>query len=226
VDWFEPVMAYCERTGPAFWAEPVNALTNAAFLIAAALLCRRADVRGDPPALALAILTGIVGIGSFLFHTLAVHWSMLADVIPIALFIHGYFLLALLRFLGLGWPGAVAATLAFLAFGFGLTPALDWLSGLDTSAATNGSIGYLPAILALAGVSLGALARGEGAIAARLGAVAALFLVSLAARTLDRGVCAAWPLGSHFLWHCLNACVLYGLVATAAGRRPPRAAAA
>mgnify|MGYP006899138841 CR=1 FL=1 len=108
-------------------------------LIAAALLCRRADVRGDPPALALAILTGIVGIGSFLFHTLAVHWSMLADVIPIALFIHGYFLLALRRFLGLGWPGAVAATLAFLAFGFGLTPALDWLSGLDTSAATNGS---------------------------------------------------------------------------------------
>ena len=87
MDWFEPVMAYCERTGPAFWAEPVNALTNAAFLIAAALLCRRADVRGDPPALALAILTGIVGIGSFLFHTLAVHWSMLADVIPIALFI-------------------------------------------------------------------------------------------------------------------------------------------
>ncbi|WP_204266565.1 hypothetical protein, partial [Escherichia coli] len=91
-------------------------------------------------------------------------------------FIHGYFLLALRRFLGLGWPGAVAATLAFLAFGFGLTPALDWLSGLDTSAATNGSIGYLPAILALAGVSLGALARVEGAIAARLGAVAALFL--------------------------------------------------
>ena len=38
--------AYCERLGPAFWAEPVNALTNAAFPIAAWVAWRR--WRGDP----------------------------------------------------------------------------------------------------------------------------------------------------------------------------------
>jgi hypothetical protein len=32
-----PVDIYCERTDPSFWAEPVNALTNIAFLLAAAL---------------------------------------------------------------------------------------------------------------------------------------------------------------------------------------------
>ncbi len=32
--WFEPVMAYCERTGPDFWAEPLNAASNVAFLAA------------------------------------------------------------------------------------------------------------------------------------------------------------------------------------------------
>lgn len=28
-------MIYCERTGSEFWAEPLNALTNGAFLLAA-----------------------------------------------------------------------------------------------------------------------------------------------------------------------------------------------
>ncbi|SDT92452.1 hypothetical protein SAMN05428979_0445 [Stappia sp. ES.058] len=34
MDWTASVDAYCERVGTAFWAEPVNALTNAAFLVA------------------------------------------------------------------------------------------------------------------------------------------------------------------------------------------------
>ena len=36
MDWFAPIDIYCERTAPGFWDEPFNALTNAAFLIAAA----------------------------------------------------------------------------------------------------------------------------------------------------------------------------------------------
>ena len=32
---FEIVDLYCERTSPVFWAEPVNALTNLAFFLAA-----------------------------------------------------------------------------------------------------------------------------------------------------------------------------------------------
>ena len=33
---------YCERVGPGLWAEPVNALTNAAFFLAGWLLWRNA----------------------------------------------------------------------------------------------------------------------------------------------------------------------------------------
>jgi hypothetical protein len=36
VNWSTPIDLYCERTDASFWAEPANALTNAAFLIAAA----------------------------------------------------------------------------------------------------------------------------------------------------------------------------------------------
>ncbi|GAB6841893.1 hypothetical protein HNR00_001986 [Methylorubrum rhodinum] len=211
--WFEPVRAYCERTDAAFWSEPVNAATNAAFLVAAVAAALRA--RGDRPVLALACVVAVVGIGSFLFHTLANRWSMLADVIPIAVFIHGYFGLALARFFGLRPGLAALATLAFAGAGFGLAPALDALTGRDVAALTNGSIDYLPALLALLGVGLGLARRVPWAGRAVLG-TGALFVVSLAFRTLDARACAALPLGTHFLWHGLNALVLYRLLATAA----------
>jgi hypothetical protein len=43
--WFTSVDNYCERTDAAFWSEPLNAVTNGAFILAAAyafLLWRRA----------------------------------------------------------------------------------------------------------------------------------------------------------------------------------------
>ena len=230
-DWLTPICAYCERGDPGFWAEPVNALSNGAFLVAAALAAarvRRAGT-GDTPALLLSALVAVVGVGSFLFHTLAVRWSLLADVIPIALFIYAYFLLAMRRYFGLGLGAALAATLAFAAANVGLEPALDGLTGRSMDALTNGSIGYAPAILALAGVAAGLLAsRGDPGDPARRQAglgllgIAALFAVSLALRTLDRAVCPVWPLGTHALWHLLNAGVLYGLIAVAVRYRRRR----
>ena len=38
--WTDPIDAYCERLGPGFWAEPLNAWTNLAFLLAALLAPR------------------------------------------------------------------------------------------------------------------------------------------------------------------------------------------
>jgi hypothetical protein len=75
--------AYCERLGAGFWAEPTNALTNLAFLVAAYLLYQRLRGSGDVPALLLTLLIGLIGIGSFLFHTYATVWASLADVLPI-----------------------------------------------------------------------------------------------------------------------------------------------
>ena len=224
MDWFEPIAGYCERGSAAFWAEPANAVSNAAFLVAAAAAFARARAGAEPdrPAVALAILTAVVGFGSFLFHTLAVRWAMLADVVPIALFIHAYFYLAMVRFLHLGPAAAGAATLAFAGFGFGLVPALDDIAGRSVETLTNGSIGYLPAILALGGVALSLRRVGDTSrTSLRLVALAGLFGVSLALRTADRGVCALVPVGSHFLWHVLNAGVLYGLIVTAVGHRAP-----
>ena len=57
MDWLAPVDAYCERTGPEYWSEPVNALTNLAFLLAALVMARR--LRG--PGLATGrVLAGVL----------------------------------------------------------------------------------------------------------------------------------------------------------------------
>src|SRR3546814_346293 len=97
---------YCERLGPGLWAEPLNALTNLAFIVAGIVLVaalRRAEpgVRRDPAMLGLVLLLFVIGIGSGLFHSFAVAWAALADVIPVALFILLYMYLALRRLVAL-----------------------------------------------------------------------------------------------------------------------------
>jgi drug/metabolite transporter (DMT)-like permease len=207
--------AYCERTDAGLWSEPLNAATNAAFLVAAlaALVLWRRRGGRDRPALALILVVFAVGFGSFAFHTLATVAASLADVIPIAIFIYGYFLLAMRRYLGLGRVGGIVATAGFLAASVLMTRALGGLVG--------SSAGYAPALVALVGLG-GTLASrrhpaGEGLLAA-----GAVFAVSLIARTIDDPFCALVPTGTHFLWHVLNAVVLYVLLATAIRVGPRR----
>lgn len=206
MDWSRPVDLYCERLGPSFWAEPINAITNASFLIAAVaafLLWRRGE--RDWPALALIAVTFLIGIGSFIFHTVATRGAALFDTVPIAVFIYGYLWLALRRFLGLSvWmaPGLVIA--------FGL---LSYAEGLVVPRGTlNGSHAYLPALAAL--LVVGWLTR-EAGPRRLLFSAAAVFAVSIFFRSIDQAVCAALPLGTHFLWHSLNGLVLYLLLRAA-----------
>src|SRR5688500_9904442 len=114
--------AYCERLDDGFWAEPFNAASNLAFVVAAlaAWMLWRRHGRDDLPVLGLIGIVLLIGIGSFLFHTMPAPWSARADVIPIQFFAFGYFALAMRRFLGLGAIAAAAATAAFVIASIGL----------------------------------------------------------------------------------------------------------
>ena len=85
--WSTPVDLYCERMTPSFWAEPANAISNLAFLFAAfaAFDLWRREGKADRPILALIVVTVAVGLGSFVFHTLATQGAMLFDITPIGL---------------------------------------------------------------------------------------------------------------------------------------------
>lgn len=211
MDLWRSVDLYCERTDPGFWSEPLNAASNAAFLLAAVLIVRHCRARGPiaPDAGLLAGLVALIGVGSFLFHTFATVWAGWLDVIFILAFIYVFFARFLARVPGWGWPGIAAGLVGYWLFARALTAAFP-------ADAFNGSFGYVPALLALAGLAAWA-GHARHAGAARLALAAGLFAVSLGFRTTDLALCAAWPLGTHAVWHCLNAGVLWlaatGLVA-------------
>lgn len=214
MDWWQPIDAYCERTGPDLWAEPLNAVTNAAFLLAALFGARLARRSADGWLGLLAAVAAAVGVGSFLFHTLAVRWAALADVVPIAAFIALAFALVMTRRVGLPVVWAAVATVAFLA----LSPFVEGLF----RPVMGSSAGYAPAFLAMLGVGSYLHAVNRDGAAPLVGA-AFLFGLSLSLRMADEPFCPLVPSGTHFAWHLANAAVL-ALVMAAASRPPARRA--
>lgn len=206
MDWFRTMDGYCERTGAAFWAEPVNALSNAAFLLAALGAWRLATVRRDRAGQALALILAAIGIGSFLFHTVAQFWAMLADVVPIQIFILAYLGVATVRFFRTPWWAGVLAISAFIPLSSTGTRLIEAAVG-----SLNGSAGYAPVPILIAAYAL-ALGRRAPEVARGLAIGAGLLALSLTFRTVDDAICAAWPLGTHFLWHMLNATMLWWMI--------------
>ena len=221
----DKIFAYCERGhDPGFWAEPVNALTNVTFVIAglaafALILRQRPDDRRGVD-LWLAALLCVIGVGSFLFHTFATRWAGLADTLPIAVLMLSYLAMALRRFIGASWLWTVIGLAAFLA-AYALTGQIR----CDGTRCLNGSIGYLPALVAVLLIG-GWLAARQNPAARGLLAAGIVFAVSLTFRSLDQVLCGdtivdGAALGLHFMWHLLNAVMLYILVRVAILTRRP-----
>ena len=225
----EHVFLYCERgTNTALLAEPINALSNLAFLFAALiglqLVLWRPREERDADHFLLVGLVFLIGLGSLAFHLLATQETELLDVIPISVFMIVYFGFALNRFLGVppawtvlvvcGFAAIVAVTMQVQcsegAIGFfgpdvqGLKPCL------------NGSLFYLPALLALIVVGLTLSERGHRAAPWLLWA-AAIFAISITLRSLDMAFCdkvliEGRRVGTHFTWHVLNGLALFLLL--------------
>ncbi len=203
---WEQVGCYCERgTDPTFWAEPLNALSNLAFIVAALMAYTDLRVsaleRGRGVLLALILWLMVIGVGSFLFHSFATRWAALADVVPIGVFVFAYVLLAYRWLLGLPVWGAAGIAILVTAATFALP------SGL------NGSTLYLPS-LAMMALTAGLLWWRGRRIWVWIGGAAGVFLVSLTLRTLDRSAlfCGPHAIGAHWAWHVLNAVTLYLLL--------------
>ncbi len=219
MDWFSPIDLYCERVGVGLWAEPVNALSNLAFPLAAIWAWHVAGQVGQRRVIVavLCLLAAFIGVGSGLFHTFANSWSEYADVVPIWSFVALYVLSAI-ALVGGARPGKVVRIGVISA---AVTTVVVLATTGDGAAHTheadplNGSMQYAPALIALLVFAAITLWRGH---AIRWWAVAAAvtFVASLAFRIMDLHLCAVWPMGTHFMWHLLNALMvavlLQGLV--------------
>lgn len=197
--WLDPVDGYCERLGPEYWAEPVNAVTNAAFLVAAAVMWPR--VRGMVTGRVLVLILAAIGVGSYLFHTHANRLTGLMDVLPILAFILAYVFAASRDFLGLSPVKAGLVTAGFLPYAAATVPLFAMIPGLGSSA------GYAPVPVLILGYAW-LLRRRAPETARGLAVGAAILIASLTFRTLDGPLCGVVPMGTHFLWHILNGVML------------------
>lgn len=189
---------YCERLDAGYWAEPVNAITNAAFLIAALVMWRRSA--GVPLAQALVIILFAIGVGSYLFHTHAQVWAAIADVVPILLFILVYMFAINRDVWGFGTWAALTLTALFIPYAAATVPVFAMLP-------IGGTAGYAP-VPTLILIYAALLWRREPALARGFVIGAGILLLSMTMRTIDEPLCEVIPMGTHYWWHILNAIML------------------
>ncbi len=242
-----PFVNYCERgANAAFWAEPLNAITNGGFLLAAlagmVMIARRPSHERSFWHMFFVADFIAIGIGSFLFHTMPSKGTELADIGPIGVFMLTYLIYALRHFVRAPWSITLAGIAVFIGAMVMSFNVKCWNGeigmNLDIPAGAraecmNGSLGYGPALVAMVLIS-GWLAFKRHPAASLQIAAAAAFIVSLTFRSLDQRLCGEWVilghhLGTHFLWHLLNSLTLFLLLVAAVkygGKRqevlPPR----
>ncbi len=218
MEWNAYVDVYCERLADGFWGEPLNALSNISFFVAALVLYfdwphfwrpvlqnhpSRATTEAD--ALLLSKLIALIGLASFSFHTLARLWAAVLDTGFIGLYLLIYIPLFLRRIIGLTWRWAWVGVPGFIVLALVLGKLMPHVLPVFAEPSVSLYISAFAALLILTGWSA---SRQHPAWRFLLGA-AVVFVASLSFRTLDLPLCADWPHGTHFLWHLLNGCLLY-----------------
>ena len=199
--WMRDVDIYCERLGPGIWAEPVNALTNLGFVVAAVVMWRRIGPESVPGSRVLCVMLGAIGLASLAFHTFGQVWAGAADSLAIVVFALSYVYLANRCFLGMRRGHAILATTALLPCAAVAAYLFTWIPGL------SGSAPYMPLPVMI--LAYAWWLRGRAPQTARgLATGAAILLVSLVFRTVDGPVCTRLSVGTHFVWHLLNAVML------------------
>ncbi|HTN76040.1 MAG TPA: ceramidase domain-containing protein, partial [Pirellulaceae bacterium] len=177
-------------------------LTNLAFIIASLfgwrLAAWRKRLSGEIKL--LLALAAAIGVGSFLFHTLATEATKWLDLLPIFLYQLWFLWIYARRFLH--WRPDTAS--AFVVSFFCIMLAAQFLP----TRWLNGSLSYAPAFVVLLclGIHHYQTARQERWL---LLAAVACFSIALVFRSIDTAVCEQFPLGTHFLWHLCNGGLIY-----------------
>ena len=203
MNWFEAVDGYCERIDASFWSEPLNALTNIFFLVAAVWVLRREGLNST--ARILALILGMIGAASFLFHSFAQAWAGALDVLFILLFTLLYLFAASKDFMGAPRSIALVITLGYFPFSI----IVDWLT-LPLTFLGSTRI-YMPMLILIILFSL-LLYKRLPIVSRGLAVGTFILVISMLARILDVPLCQKIPLGTHFVWHVLNAVMLAWMI--------------
>jgi hypothetical protein len=203
LDWARQLDVYCERTDFTFWSEPINAVTNVAFLGVAIVMYRR--TKGVPEAQGLAVILFLIGLGSFAFHTTATELGALMDVAPILAFILYFLFLSNRDILNMRWPLNLTLCVAFFPFA-AIVGRIFINYGMGSSGA------YAPVVVMLI-LYAGFTASASRQISRGFWEGACFLAISLYLRSMDLGICEVVPMGTHWAWHLINALTLGHMIA-------------
>jgi hypothetical protein len=192
---------YCERVGFSLLAEPLNAISNFSFIIAAWAAWALAKRTGmlTTPVKVLIALAGATGIGSMFWHTFATSWALYLDIVPIALFMMAFIWLYTRNIMGKG-PGFAALSVGALV----LSAVLVKPIGNEI----HGAPSYLPGLLAVLLVGLYHAIQNKPERYTLL-AAAGTYFTALFFRTIDLELCHYMTIGTHWIWHSLIGLVTY-----------------
>lgn len=198
-----PLPTYCERgSSMDFFAEPLNAISNIAFILVGFgiynLLRKNRIQRVEYKAVLVLVI--LVGFGSFLWHATGTSYALILDVIPSAL----SFALITYIFLSKLIGNKLLALLLVLL----LLPLRFFIS----SFATTDNISSLIRNLINATVFLVMIVlafKKYGRIAFEGLGVLTVYILAITMRIIDGQVCSTFYVGTHFLWHILNALAVY-----------------
>ena len=176
--------AYCERVGMGVFAEPLNAVSNVSFLLAALAAWVLATRTGTLSA-GVRVLIAIgasVGIGSILWHTYPTTLTLILDIVPILIFIIWYIWLYARNVIGMRPLFAVASAAAFL---------LATFLAIPFSGVLHGAFVYVPGLIVT--LVLGVFHATERRVARFiLLAAAGVYLAALFFRTIDNEVALSY----------------------------------
>jgi hypothetical protein len=192
---------YCERTNQQIFNEPVNAISNIFFIIVSLSLIKILRKNQSNKIYYIQpILIFFIGIGSFLFHLNPNIITLYSDVIPIFLFSLSFIFFFNRDVININYLNNALLFLLFFFLFLFITPKLNY-------EILNGSEFYFANYFFLTMYTIWLyFKKSDFFQLLLLGFI--FFNLSILLRSLDNHICEYFSIGTHFLWHFLNAYLL------------------
>ena len=189
---------YCERTNFDAFGEPLNAISNLAFILCGLILIFRKKMKLSP--LPYAVI--FIGISSFLFHYIPTKIFSALDIFSIILFVIIYNTILTKRILNYSNKYSIISSVLLLLISY-LVGILFFQTIIGSSSFYLGLLIYM--------VFISFLLKKSPNKKFFLFAIV-LFIISIIFRSIDIYLCNFILFGTHFIWHIMNSLVTYFLI--------------
>lgn len=199
-----PANNYCERLSDVIWAEPINALSNGAFLVSAFAvhsLLKKHKLGGYYAILPFQL--GIVTLGSLLWHTVRNPFSQILDGGLLYIFI-ATLVLFLLKLLSGRWVFACMGVVSIVV--------LQVAIFLFLPALRDTPIRHVVALLIFGVIAVWTVKKMRR-VSPNMVIALSCYVMAIVAKAFDLPLCSFIPIGTHFLWHVFGAVAGYYSVA-------------